>query len=119
MKSALFGVILLMCITSIETRRAENDDDTVANTVHNSRKLNEYDNGDVARLMEDIRQGNQILQKRMKRRCPIGPWRWCRGHFLRNTSHHEKRAQAKKEENSLRALFSRYKKELSRNLLRH
>ena len=115
MKSPIYCSILLICVTSLEASRADSNDNSVANKVHSSKELSDYDNGDAFGTTEDKGHGNQLVQKRMKRRCHIGRWDKCyeRGDVQRERPYHEARAKAKDEEEILRALL-RYKKEHSR-----
>ena len=117
MKSCIYGLILVICVTCFESRPVESNDDSVGKLVHSSREMSNYDNGDAFGSAEDTWHGNKLLQKRIKRRCPAaGLWRKCKvqDDVLGEEFYRETRADAERQEERIRALLVKYKKEHSR-----
>ena len=115
MKSCIYGLILVISVTSIESRPVESNDDSVRTMVHSSSQLSNYDNGDAFGSAEYKGHDNKLLQKRIKLNCTPGRWRWCnmQSDVLGREFYRETRAEAERQEERIRALL-KYKKEHSR-----
>ena len=116
MKSCIYGLILVISVTSFESRPVESNDDSVRKLVHSSREMSNYDNGDAFGSAEDTWHGNKLLQKRIKLKCTPGRCRWCnmQSDVLGREFYRETRAEAERQEERIRALLVKCKKEHSR-----
>ena len=76
MKSSMYGLLLLICITSLEFMQAEDNEGSSVMKRYSSSGLSEYNSDDDGYfdIMEDKEHGSESWQRRMRRNCKPGLW---------------------------------------------